>query len=146
MPNSFSAGDLYDFGTVSFSEQDIIDYALKNDPLNFHINKEVARSHIFKNIVASGQHAFHHFYVHHWIPQFGSTVLCGLSVDNWSFQKPIFAGSPVRCVVSILKLNLHQDKNSASIKWLFEFINSEGVHFQKLEMTVLHRLNVPDSM
>ncbi len=140
----FSVGDVYDFGTVVFTEQDIIDYAKKNDPLEFHTDKEIAQAHMFKELVASGQHAFHHFYVNHWIPSFGKTVLCGLSVNNWSFHKPIYPEIPVHCIVRIESLHHHVEKNSVSIKWKFEFLNSKGIHFQQLEMNVLHRIQ-PDN-
>ncbi len=140
MQNIFSAGAEFDFGTVVFSEEDIIEFAAKNDPLDFHINKESAKAHLFQELVASGQHAFHYFYVRHWIPRFGKSVLCGLSVENWKFLKPIYAGQSVHCRLSILEITRHQGRNSISVTWKFEFLNEEKAHFQHLEMTVLHRL------
>lgn len=140
MNNSFSAGAEYDFGTVIFTEQEIIDYALLNDPLAFHTHKEIAQNHLFKDIVASGQQAFHHFYVNHWIPTFGGTVLCGLSVDNWKFLKPMYAGKTVHCRLQIIKVIKHPEKGTVSITWLFQFNSPEGIHYQHLEMSVLHRI------
>ena len=140
MQNNFSAGATFDFGTVIFSEQDIINYALKNDPLEFHTSKEAAKKHIFKDLVASGKQAFDFFHVEHWIPKFGQGILCGLSVTNWFFLKPIYAGMTIHCVVTILEMQHHPGRNSASITWKFEFKNEKGLNFQQLEMTVLHRI------
>jgi len=137
----FSAGAKYDFGTVIFSEQEIIDFALIHDPLEFHTNREVAKTHLFKGIVASGKQAFHHFHIKHWIPKFGHTVLCGLSVNNWYFLKPIYANASVRCIVTIAEMTQHPKKNSVSIKWKYEFLNEEDAHFQSLEMTTLHKMD-----
>ncbi len=139
MHNLFSAGAMFDFGTVIFTEEDIIDFARRNDPLDFHLDKEHAEAHFFKKLVASGQHAFHHFYVHHWIPRFGSTVLCGLSVENWKFLKPMYAGQPIHCILRINSVIGHEGRSTLTVKWLFEFLNEEGFHFQQLEMSVLHR-------
>jgi len=140
MQNILSAGAVFDFGTVVFSEQDIIDFALKNDPLDFHTNKEAARRHIFKDLVASGKHAFDFFHINHWVPKFGESILCGLSVNNWQFQKPIYAGMTIQCIVTIKKMTHHEVRNSATIIWHFEFKNAQGINFQELEMTVLHKI------
>lgn len=140
MQNLFSAGVTFDFGTVIFSEQDIISYALKNDPLEFHTDKEAAKKHLFKALVASGKQAFDYFHIKHWIPKFGNSVLCGLSVNNWFFLKPIYAGMPIHCIVTILEVKDHPERNSAGITWKFEFKNAEGLNFQQLEMTVLHKV------
>ena len=138
MQNTISAGAKFDFGTVIFSEQDIIDFAEKNDPLLFHTDKLMAKNHLFKDIVASGQHPFHHYYVLHWIPMFGKTVLCGLSVNNWTFQKPLYAGMELKAIVSVKDLKQHPEKKSVSITWKFDFLDSKNTHFQHLEMSVLH--------
>lgn len=139
MQDQFSAGAEYDFGTVIFSEEDIIDFALLNDPLDFHTNRDIAKDHIFGDLVASGQHAFNYFYVKEWIPRFGKTVLCGLGVENWKFQSPIYANQVVRCRLSISNVISHAGRNSCTVYWRFEFLNSENTHFQQLDMSVLHR-------
>jgi acyl dehydratase len=139
MKNRFSTGDSYDFGTVTFSEQDIIEFALKNDPLPFHTNKSVAENHLFKALVCSGQQPFHHFYVKHWIPIFTSSVLCGISVTNWNFQKPVYAGTTVHCKVTIIHLQIHEHHNTITVTWKFEFTNAENIPLQELEMRVLHQ-------
>ena len=137
----FSSGDEFDFGTVIFTENDIVEFAKAYDPLDFHLSKQVAREHFFRDIVASGPHPFHHFYKNVWIPRFGKTVLCGLAVDNWRFLKPVYAGEPVSCKVIITELIPHPEHNSASIRWNFNFLNKNDELFQHLEMFVLHIVN-----
>ena len=139
--NNFSAGDEFDFGTVVFTEADIIRFATAYDPLDFHLSKEAARQHFFKDIVASGPHPFHHFYKNVWIPRFGKSVLAGLAVDNWRFLKPVYAGETVRCKVVITEYTLHPEHNSASVRWNFNFLNKKDELFQHLEMLVLHLVN-----
>jgi acyl dehydratase len=134
----FRAGAEFDFGTVVFSAEDIVRFATQYDPLDFHLSKEAAQKHFFKDLIASGPHPFHHFYVNHWIPQFGTSVLCGLGVDNWRFLKPIYAGEPVSCNVVITEVLYHQQHETFSVRWNFNFFNTRNELFQHLEMMVLH--------
>lgn len=133
-----SAGEEFDFGTVVFSEEEIIAFAKAYDPLDFHLNKSAAQEHFFRDIVASGPHPFHHFYKNVWVPRFGKTVLAGLAVDNWRFLKPVYAGDQIRCNVIITDITYHPERNSASVRWNFNFVNKNDEIFQHLEMLVLH--------
>ena len=137
----FIVGTKYDFGTVSFSEEEIIDFASKYDPLDFHINREAALNSIFKGFVASGPHAFHFFYITKWIPLFGKSVLAGLGIEHWQFLKPVYPNQKVYCVVSILNVEEFIEKKGAAVLWRFEFKNTDGELFQHLSMKVLHRMN-----
>lgn len=138
---SFSAGEEFDFGTVILHQDEIIAFAREYDPLEFHTDPEVAKKHIFKKLVSSGPHLFHHFYKNIWIPKFGKTVLCGLAVDNWRWFRPNYAGQKVSCYVRILSAEPDNRRNSVSVRWKFEFFDPEGQLLQHLEMLVLHRLN-----
>jgi acyl dehydratase len=52
-----SPGQRFDFGTLSLSEAEIIEYARKYDPQPFHTDPEAARSApLFGGLVASGLH------------------------------------------------------------------------------------------
>lgn len=137
-----NAGAEFDFGVVVFTQEDIITFAKQYDPLDFHLSVEAAKEHFFRDIVASGPHAFHHFYKNVWVPRFGNTVLCGLAVDNWRFLKPIYPGQKVFCNVVITEASHHAERNSISVRWNFNFTNEKGDFFQHLEMLVLHRANV----
>jgi acyl dehydratase len=61
-------GKEYDLGEKQFSASEIIDYAKKNDPLDFHLSEKAANESRFKGLVTSGGQAFNYFYVNAWIP------------------------------------------------------------------------------
>ena len=130
---------IYDLGVKKFSEEEIIDFAMRYDPLEFHLSVEAGKKSLFKNLVSSGPHPFHYFYKNHWIPKFGKTVVAGLGIDNWKFLKPVYANQQVHCSIRITELIPHKEKGTATVRWLFEFRNEKEELLQHLEMIVLHK-------
>jgi acyl dehydratase len=135
----FKLNERYDLGVIKFTEAEIIDFAMRYDPLDFHLSVEAGKKSIFKSLVSSGPHPFHYFYKNRWIPKFGKTVVAGLGVDNWRFLKPIHANEEIHCIITITELTLHPEKATITVRWGFEFQNVNGELFQHLEMIVLHK-------
>src|SRR5579885_199350 len=94
-----------DIGTVTLSEQDIIDYAKLNDPLDFHIDRKAAEASIFKGFVASGSQIFNYLHKNGWIKLFGHSVSCGLEVNHWKFIRPVYANQPIKGTVEPILIN-----------------------------------------
>ena len=140
---NFSKGDTHDLGSIRFSEEEIIQFAKKYDPLEFHINREAALKSIFKGYVASGPHAFHYFYTQKWIPLFGKTVLAGLEMNHWQFLKPIYPNQQIYCSAYVEDVVEFPEKKSAVVNWKFELKNDNGELFQHLNMKVLHKTIQP---
>jgi len=135
----FKLNERHDLGVKRFNDAEIIDFAMQNDPLDFHLNVEAGKNSLFKSLVCSGQQPFNFFYNKQWVPKFGKTVVAGLGVDNWRFLKPVFVNEEVHCVTTIMELIPHPEKGTVTVRWNFEFQNTEGELFQHLEMIVLHR-------
>lgn len=132
-------GSTYDLGEKSFSEKEIIDFALDYDPLPFHIDKEAAKKSIFKSLVASGSHIFHWFYKEKWLPEFGDSVMAGLQLDKWRFLLPVYANTIIRSRVSLASIIPNNVKNTNILQWKFEFFNEKNEMVQSLELTILHK-------
>ena len=130
-----------DFGDTILSEQEIIDFALVFDPLDFHTNKEKAKNSFFKGLIASGPHIFNHVHKTKWIPLFKDTVICGLEINNWKFLKPVYPNQKIRSTVTIIKTKPNHEKNSVAVTWYYEFKNEAGEIIQSLEMIVLHKIS-----
>jgi len=135
----FETGNTYMLGSKVFSEAEIIDFAMRYDPLDFHLSVEAGKKSLFKDLVASGPHPFHHFYKNHWIPKFGKSVVAGLGLDTWRFLKPVYAGQAVHCRISIKELTQHPEKETVTVRWYFEFKNEQEELLQHLDMIVLHK-------
>ena len=52
----FAVGDVYDLGTVSASQDEIIAFAKQFDPQPFHTDPQLAKDSAFGTLVASGWH------------------------------------------------------------------------------------------
>ncbi|MEO8086111.1 MAG: MaoC/PaaZ C-terminal domain-containing protein [Bacteroidota bacterium] len=135
----FELNKQYDLGEKKFSEEEIIDFAMQYDPLDFHLGVEAGKKSIFKALISSGPHPFHYFYKNHWIPKFGKTVLAGIGVDNWRFLKPVFVNEKIHGNVTITELIPYPEKRSVTVRWRFEFTNEKSELCQHLEMLVLHK-------
>ncbi len=135
----FELNRKYELGEKKFSEAEIIDFAMQYDPLDFHLSVEAGKRSLFKSLISSGPHPFHHFYKNSWIPKFGKTVLAGVGLDNWRFLKPVHVDENIKCVVIILRTTPHSEKSTITVTWRFEFHSDKNELFQHLEMMVLHK-------
>ena len=129
-----------EIGTVTLSEQEIIEYALANDPLDFHINKTAAEKSMFKGLVASGSQVFNVLHKKGWIPLFGHSVLCGVEVNHWKFLRPVYANQLIKGSVTPIYIKHNEDRNHVVITWKYEFTDMQEQHVQTLDVTVLHKL------
>ncbi|OFY86024.1 MAG: hypothetical protein A3F72_21510 [Bacteroidetes bacterium RIFCSPLOWO2_12_FULL_35_15] len=135
----FELNKVLDFGYLIVSEQEIIDFAKRYDPLDFHTNKEIAEKSMFRGLIASGPHLFHILYVTKWLPLFKDSVLGGLEV-NFKFLSPIYANMKVFCNATITDLKPNYEKKYATVKWHYDFTNEKGDFLQIIEVTMLHSI------
>jgi acyl dehydratase len=129
----------FNLGTVTLTEEDIINYAILNDPLDFHINKKAAEQSIFKGFVASGSQIFNALHKTGWIPMFGHTVICGMELNHWKFIRPVYAAQPINGTVTPISIKENEEKKHAVVVWAYEFKDAKGTLVQTLEVTVLHK-------
>ncbi len=137
---NFKINTRIDLGTTSFTEKEIIDFALLFDPLEFHINQEAARKSYFGGIIASGPHIFNHVHRMKWIPLFKDTVICGVEVKSWKFIKPIYPNKPIHSFVTMTEIKPNPEKRMLAITWFYEFLDETNEPVQTLEMIILHKM------
>ena len=75
----FQVGNVFELGTTSVTEEDIIAFARQFDPQPFHVDPAQARESVFGGIIASGWHT--------------GSLLMRLLVDNF-LQQTVSLGSP----------------------------------------------------
>jgi acyl dehydratase len=139
--SEIKAGDEFDLGITTLTEQEIIDFAKAFDPLDFHVDKKAAERSYFKKLIASGPHIFTLVHKKEWIPRFGKSVIAGIEVNKWKFLKPIYAEMPVYSRVKVLETKPNPEKGVTAILWKYEFTDRNTEMVQSLEMLVLHKLN-----
>lgn len=138
----FALNKSFNLGTVTLSEEEIIDYAKLNDPLEFHIDKNAAAKSIFHGFVSSGSQILNTFHVRSWVKMFGHSIICGLEINNWKFLKPVYANQPIKGKVTIVYFKPNPEKRHCIVIWRYEFTDERSGEFvQTLEITVMHGMD-----
>ena len=110
------AGQVYEFGTVTVSEKDIIDFARQFDPQDFHLDPAKAASSLFGGIVASGWHTtavVMRLYVDHYLSHIANLGSPG--VENIRWPNPLRPGDTLRIRVTILEARPSRSKPDRGI-------------------------------
>lgn len=116
---------VYEFGSVSVTEQEIIDFAGKFDPQAFHLDPVQAAKGPFKGLIASGWHTTSlgcKLYVEHFLSSVASLGSPG--VDELRWMRPVRPGDTLRLRITILESKPSSSKNDRGlIRSLLETIN-----------------------
>lgn len=129
------------FESIILTEEEIIDFAKNFDPLPFHIDKTAAQQSRFGRLIASGPHIFIKAHKELIIPKLGSTIIAGLSIDQWQFLKPVYPDTPYTLHFLAQKLKPNREKKHIVITWQYEFFNPDHEMVQKLFVTSLHNFS-----
>jgi len=112
----YTPGNVYEFGAVSLSEPEIIDFARQFDPQYFHIDPEKAKSSRFGGIIASGWHTVSltmRLYVDHYLSHVASLASPGVDEVRW--PNPVRPGDTLRVRVTILDARPSRSKPDRGI-------------------------------
>ena len=112
----YTPGHVYEFGTITVSEAEIIDFARKFDPQYFHIDPERAKASRFGGIVASGWHTISlamRLYVDHYLSHVASLASPGCEDIQW--RNPLRPGDTLRIRITILDSRLSRSKPDQGI-------------------------------
>ena len=91
----YRPGAVYEFGHVSLTEQQIVDFARLYDPQSIHDDPEWARTGPFEGLIASGIQTIAvtmRMYVDHYVSRVASLASPGLDELRW--PRPVRPGDP----------------------------------------------------
>ena len=100
----FSEGQTLDLGTISLSQEEIIEFASKYDPQPMHTDPQAAKASIYGGLIASGWHT-----VASYMRLVVDNVLRGTEsigspgVENLRWLKPVRPGDVLRARFTILE-------------------------------------------
>jgi acyl dehydratase len=106
----FTPGSVVEFGGITVTEPEIIDFARKFDPQPMHIDPEAAAKGPTNGLIASGWHTIGlmmRMYADHYLPENG---LPAPGVDEVRWFKPVRPGDTLRMRVTILETRVSQSK------------------------------------
>ena len=77
----YPEGGVFEFGSIPVIEEEVIDFALRFDPQDFHIDPVAAKETLFGGIIASGWHTAGmtmKLYADHYLSKVASLASPGL--------------------------------------------------------------------
>lgn len=97
-------GEVYRFGSIAVTEDEVIGFAKRYDPQSFHIDPEAARRSPFGGLIASGWHTaglMMRLFADHYLTHVASLASPGLDELRW--LKPVRPGDTLSIRVTVLK-------------------------------------------
>jgi len=127
-------GLVLEYGTISISEAEIIDFATRFDPQYFHIDPEAAKGGPYGGLIASGWHTaavMMRLVADHYLPTVASLGSPGIDEIRWT--RPVRPGDSLSIRISILEGKRSTSKpDRGVVRTLVEVLNQK----QEVVMTV----------
>jgi acyl dehydratase len=112
----YIAGSVYEFGSITVTESEIIEFAKRFDPQFFHVDPVKAVGSHFGGLIASGWHTIGlamRLLVDHFLPHVASLGSPGVDEIRW--PNPVRAGDTLRIRVTILEARPSRSKPDRGI-------------------------------
>jgi acyl dehydratase len=123
----YKEGDIYAFGPIRITEDEIIEFGKKFDPQVFHIDPIKAKDTVYGGLIASGWHTtslFMRLYVEHYLP--GAASLGSPGVDELRWIKPVRPGDSLMLRITVRKVKPSTTKPDRGVLFSFcEMVNQD---------------------
>jgi acyl dehydratase len=143
----YLAGSTYEFGSVSVSESQIIEFAKEYDPQSFHIDPAAAVTGPFGGLIASGWQTaglMMRLFVEHYLSSVAS--LGGPGVDELRWLRPVRPNDVLRLRVTVVDTKASNSKpDRGLVRTLAELIDSAGKPVFKATVLNFLRRRDPDA-
>lgn len=123
----YIAGAVYEFGVIKVEARDIIDFARRFDPQDFHTDPDAAKKTNFRGLVASGWHTaglMMRLFVEHYLSKVASLGSPG--VDELRWIQPVRPGDELSIRVTVADTKSSRSKPDRGIVHSFiEVMNQD---------------------
>ena len=112
----YVAGAVHEFGAIKVEQDEIIDFARRFDPQDFHTDPDAAENTDFHGLVASGWHTaglMMRLFVEHYLSKVASLGSPG--VDELRWIKPVRPGDALSIRVTVLDTKNSRSKSDRGI-------------------------------
>ncbi len=124
----YVAGAVHEFGTIAIEEAEMIAFAKRYDPQNFHTDPEAAKQTIYGGLIARGWltgSLMMRLYTDHYLSHVASLGSPG--VDELRWLKPVRPGDTLSLRVTIVETNRSRSKPDRGIVHsLIEVLNQHA--------------------
>ena len=133
-------GTVYEFGALAVVQDDVIAFAKKFDPQDFHTDPEAAQKTVFGGLIASGWHTagmMMRLYADHYLSKVAS--LSSPGVDELRWKLPVRPGDELSIRVTVVEARRSNSKPDRGIVRSFiEVLNQK--HEVVMSMSALNLL------
>ena len=129
--DDFKPGEIYQLGSQTFTEEEIIAFAERYDPQPFHVNREAAAQSIYGGVIASGFQTvcvFMRLFADGLLNRTASMGSPGLDELRW--LKPVRPGDKLQGSVEILDITPSRskpDRGVAKLRCVMKDISGDEV-------------------
>jgi len=112
----YAVSRVYEFGTITVTEEKIIEFAKLFDPQYFHVDPVKAAASQFGGIIASGWHTASltmRLYADHYLSHVATLASPGIDELRW--PNPLRPGDTIRIRVTVLEARLSRSKPDRGI-------------------------------
>jgi acyl dehydratase len=137
----YQEGAIYEFGSVTVSAAEIIDFARRFDPQPMHVDPAAAETGPFGGLIASGWHTagmMMRLVAEHFLPKAASIASPGIDELRW--LAPVRPGDVLRIRVTIIEARAsrsHPDRGI--VRTFIEVLNQDGAAVMTLKPVNLLR-------
>lgn len=124
----YVVGSVQEFGSVTVDENEVIDYARRYDPQDFHTDPEAAKRSAFGGLIASGWHTtgmMMRLLVDNYISKVASMGSPGVDEIRWT--QPVRPGDTLSVRVTILEARRSRSKpDRGMVRSFVEVLNQRN--------------------
>jgi len=143
----YTAGAVYEYGHVTVTEAEILDFARVFDPQPIHVDQEIAAQGPFQGLIASGWHTggiMMRLFVDHFLSRVAGLASPG--VDELRWPTPVRPGDSLRLRVTIVEARRSRSKpDRGLVRTHAELINqNDEVVLQLTAMNLVRARHPPN--
>ncbi len=132
----YAPGMAYEYGHISVTESEILDYASTFDPQPIHVDPAYAATGPFGGLIASGWHTaaiFTRLFVTHYVSRVASLASPG--VDELRWPTPLRPGDSLRLRATILETRRSRSKpDRGLVRTRGQLINQSNEDVLRLDL------------
>ena len=124
----FHVGEVVDLGSVTVTEEEILDFARKFDPQPFHVDPEAARETMFGGLIASGWHTGSIFMRLAALGVLNKAVsLASPGLEEVRWLRPVRPGDTLTGTYEVLEVTPSESSpNRGTVRGLGKLTNQHG--------------------
>ncbi len=126
--DDFVEGAVYEYGPISLTAEEIVQFGQKYDPQAFHTDPAAAQDSFYGGLIASGWQTcalFMRLFVDNYLP--GKASLGSPGVDELRWLAPVKPGDELRLRITVHKVRRSKSKPDRGVLYSYcEMLNQHG--------------------